>query len=89
VTRAKGGLTQVAPFTASNYPSTVIDRAPTVTVKVTVVSGSPPDGVLGEEYASVVGLSTPADAAPGDSAIPMTAAAVRMRNTDVNTGPLI
>src|SRR5580693_5153632 len=65
----------------------VIDRAPTVTVKVTVVAGSPPDGVLDEEYASAAGLSVPAEAAPGDSAIPTTAAAVRMRNTDVNIGP--
>jgi hypothetical protein len=35
----------------------------------------------------VVGRSTPADAAPGDSAIPTTVAAVRMWNTDVNIGP--
>jgi hypothetical protein len=70
-------------------PGTVIDSMPTVTVKVTMVSGSPAGGALDEEYASAAGWSIAADAAPGDSAIPMANAAARMRNTDMNIGPPI
>src|SRR5580693_739848 len=67
----------------------VIDRAPVVTAKVTVVSGSLPDGVFDDQYESAAGRSATADAAPGDRAIPMTTAAVRIRNTGVNIGPPI
>jgi hypothetical protein len=60
-----------------------------VTVNVTVVLalGSPPDGVLDEEYASAAGRSITAEAAAGYSAMPMTLAAARMRKADVNIGP--
>ena len=71
-----------APLARSGAAGAVIDGAPTDTVKVTVVSGSPADGVLDEEYASAAGLTGAADAVAGDSATPMTAAAVRPRNTN-------
>jgi hypothetical protein len=49
------------------------------------VSGSPPDGLLVEECASADGFGA-ADATPGASAIPETAAAVRVHKTDFNIG---
>ena len=70
-------------------------------MKVTVVSGSAPAGALVEECASDVPGSPPdglffgecacadgflAADAPGASAIPVTAAAVRVQKTDFNIG---
>src|ERR1700739_1022449 len=54
-----------APLPRSALSGAVIDRLLVVTVKVTEVSGSPPDGSFVEECASAVGLSGAPDAAPG------------------------
>src|SRR5882724_517666 len=78
-----------APLPRSAVAGAVSDRAPVVTVKVTMVFGSLPDGEPAEEYASTAGRRTVADAAPGYSAIPTTTAADRMRNADVNIDPPI
>src|SRR5258708_1159313 len=64
-----------APLPRSAAAGGVIVRPPTVTVKVTVVFGSPPLGV--DEFAIAAGPAGPAavaaDATPGASARPATA----------------
>jgi hypothetical protein len=59
----------------------VIESAPELTVKVTVVSGSPALAV--DEYASTPGPADAADAATGVSAMPPMAATTRMENADL------
>jgi hypothetical protein len=56
----------------------VIESAPELTVKVTVVSGSAALGL--DEYASTAGPAVLADAATGVSAMPPMAATARMEN---------
>src|ERR1700733_14481241 len=56
----------------------VSDKAPTVTVKVTVVFGSLAIGL--DEYASTAGPAVAADAATGVSAIPAAAVTARIEN---------
>ncbi len=104
VSRARSSVTMTAPKAAEMVVpgapmsreavvGAVIVRAPEFTEKVTVVSGSPPEGLLVEECASDVPGSTAdgllleecacadgfgaADATPGASAIPVTVAAVK------------
>src|ERR1700751_588625 len=70
-----------APLPRSPLVGTVMARAPVVTVKVTVVAGSLPLGV--DEFASTGGVAGAAEAAPGASAMPVTAAAPRMAKADL------
>jgi hypothetical protein len=56
----------------------VSDKAPTVTVKVTVVFGSL--ALVLDEYASTAGPAVAADAATGVSAIPAAAVTARIEN---------
>jgi hypothetical protein len=70
-----------APVPRSTVPGAVSDSAPTLTVKVTVVSGSAALGV--DECASTAGPAVAADAATGVSAMPPMAATARIENADL------
>jgi hypothetical protein len=74
-----------APVPRSALTGALIDRAPEVTVKVTVVSGSPPPGLF--EYASTAGLSGTAEATPGDSTTPKAAIPAMTQTADLTIFP--
>ena len=67
-----------APVPRSTVAGAVSDKAPAVTVKVTVVSGSPALGL--DECASTAGPAVAADAATGVSAMPAAAVTARIEN---------
>jgi hypothetical protein len=70
-----------APLPRSEEAGAVMDKAPEVTEKVTVVSGSPLPAV--DEFASTAGAAGAAEAMPGVSAMPVTAAAAKMLKADL------
>jgi hypothetical protein len=67
-----------APEPRLAVPGALSDKAPAVTVKVTVVSGSLALGL--DEYASTAGPAVAADAAAGVSAKPAAAVTARIEN---------
>jgi hypothetical protein len=64
----------------------VIDSAPTLTAKVTVVFGSPPPGPPADLADGVAGAFVAADAAVAVSPVPITIARLTARRSDARNG---